>query len=53
MLSGQHQVLETEHDNKKTLLEPRWFTEAKWDLLVKLVILLQQDADKAKQPHQQ
>ena len=50
---GLHQVLESEHNNKKIALVAHGFTLTKSDLLAKLVILPQQDAIIAKQPHQQ
>ena len=53
MFFGWHQVPETGHDNKKTLLARRRVTETKSDLLAKRIILFQEDAIGAIQPHQQ
>ena len=53
MLFGQHQVLETSHNNNRPTLAPTSFTETKWIFLVKLVIFAQQDAIEGDQAQQQ
>ena len=53
VLFGRHQVLETRHDNKKHSSGAYIVCRDQMKTVVqKLVILLRQDANNAKQPHQ-
>ena len=53
MLFGQHQVLETRHNNKNRALAAHGFIEAKWTFLAKPVRFAQQDAIRVNRPQQQ
>ena len=42
----EHQVIETEHNNKRRVLQPRWFSETQYGS-EKLIGSTQQDANEA------